>query len=299
MGTDVPAMSSTGRFVVSRSFASNLVAGVTPTFLQEFLHENCRGVLLIPCNVALSNIVVSVDNSGKLAGADVGVFAAVSVDGRFVAFETTGKLVPGVPSGVLQIYLRDTCNCAMGFCVANCIPRTTLVSVDSAGNPGAADSFVPAMSDDGRFVVFTSNAALVPADTNGVEDVYLRDTCNSSSGPVSGCTPSTSLLSLTPNGVAANDTSANRFHAISTNGRFVVFESRATNLVSTSVPPGQTQIFVRDTCFSTASCTSKTVLISVDSNGNPVGGIAASISGDGHFAAFTSSGQDVLARTGF
>ena len=299
-GTDVPAMSSTGRFVASRTFATNLVPGVSNAGLQLYLHDNCRGVPPVACNVALSNTIVSVDNSGNPSNGVVGAFAAVSADGRFVAFNTNAtNLVPRVPSGVGQIYLRDTCIGA-----ANCTPGTTLVSVDSAGNPGFADSFVPAISDDGRFIVFTSNAALVAADANGVEDVYLRDTCNSSSGPVGGCTPSTSLISVAMNGTAADSFSANTFHAISANGRFVVFESNATNLVLTSVPTGQSQIFVRDTCFSTANCTPKTVLISVGQNGIPVGGVAASISADGHFAAFAeifgpNGGQNLLARTGF
>lgn len=299
-GTDVPAMSSTGRFVASRTFATNLVPGVSSAGLQLYLHDNCLGVSAFACNAALSNTVVTVDNSGNPSNGVIGAFAAVSADGRFVAFSTNAtNLVLGVPSGVSQIYLRDTCIGA-----ANCTPRTTLVSLDGVGNPRAADSFVPAISDDGRFIVFTSNAALVAADTNGIADVYLRDTCNSSSGPVGGCTPSTSLISVAMNGTAANSFSANTFHAISANGRFVVFESKATNLVLTNDPTGQSQIFVRDTCFSTANCTPKTVLISVDQNGIPVGGVAASISANGRFAAFAEvlgpkGGQDLLARTGF
>ncbi len=68
--------------------------------------------------------------------------------------------------------------------------------------------------------------------------------------------------------------------------------------------PGQSQIYVRDTCFGTVNCLPKTVLISVGQLGNAVGGAAPSLSGDGHFAAFVQAlgpngGQVLLARTGF
>lgn len=296
--TEVPAMSSTGRFAASRSFAQNLVTANAG--LQLYLHDNCLGVPADACKVTLSNTLVSVDNLGNPSDGAVGVFAGVSADGRFVAFSTNGSnLAPGLPSGVAQVYVRDACIGA-----AKCTPRTTLVSVDSAGDPGFADSIVPAISDDGRFIAFTTNAALVAADTNGAGDVYLRDTCNSSSGPVGGCTPSTNLISVAMNGGAANSSSASTFHAISANGRFVVFESNATNLVLTGVPTGQSQIYVRDTCLGTVNCLPRTVLISVGQLGNAVGGAAPSLSGDGHFAAFVqvlgpNSGQVLLARTGF
>jgi hypothetical protein len=106
-------------------------------------------------------------------------------------------------------------------------------------------------------------------------------------------------------GAAANATSNSTQHAISGDGRFVVFDSLATNLVTPATAGNQ--VFVRDTCKSSSGavsgCTPTTVLISVDSKGNPTGGSTAAISDDGHFAAFVaivSALQQVFfAATGF
>jgi len=106
-------------------------------------------------------------------------------------------------------------------------------------------------------------------------------------------------------GVAANGPSDSTPHAVSGDGRFVVFSSSATNLLAGGNPAAQ--VFVRDTCMSSSGsisgCTRSTALISSDSTGTPTGGFGATISDDGHFAAFqTTIGgvQQILrAATGF
>jgi trimeric autotransporter adhesin len=244
-----------------------------------------------------TSALVSASSSG-VAGDHGGQQPAISADGRFVAFASKStNLTSTLNGGFQQIYLRDACTLApMG-----CAGSTTIISVDSSGNALAGDSQLPAISNDGRFVVFTTQ---VP-QTIGVKGVVnLRDTCNSSSGPVTACTPSTTTISVPDGGGTANGTSNSSRHAVSGDGRFVVFDSSATNLVS----PGTSgnQVFVRDTCASSSGsvsgCTPHTVLISTDSAGKAIGGLNAAISDDGHFAAFENQitiSQIMLAATGF
>src|SRR5439155_2117957 len=111
---------------------------------------------------------------------------------------------------------------------------TERVSVDSAGNEGSGPSIRPAISADGRFVAFESDATnLVPGDTNGSMDVFVHDRQ----------TGVTERVSVDSAGNEAN--SASRGPTISADGRFVAFWSWATNLV-----PGDTNgavdVFVHD-----------------------------------------------------
>src|SRR4028118_2264462 len=160
----------------------------------------------------------------------------------------------------------------------------TPVSVDSAGNLGDSDSYIPSISADGRFVVFQSSASnLVPGDTNDETDIFVRDRL----------TNTTTLVSLDSAGNQANNGSSRP--SISADGRFVAFESYASNLV-----PGDTNnspdsfltrdIFVRDTLTNT------TTRVSLDSAGNQAndGSDSASISPAGRFVAFDSRASNLV-----
>ena len=197
------------------------------------------------------------------AGAQANDFSgspAVSADGRFVAFSSSAtNLVPGVFGE--SIFLRDRQS-----------GTTTLVSVNNAGNPAFGESFGPAISADGQFVAFVSDASnLVPGDTNFGNDVFVRDL-------QAGTTERVSVDS------AGNDQgptgSAGR-PAISADGRFVAFMSPSTLLA-----PGDTDIladvFVRDRQSDT------TERVSVDNAGDDQGGFSQGnfISADGRFVAF-------------
>jgi hypothetical protein len=247
-----------------------------------------------------SGTPVSASNSG-VPGDQAAQQPAISSDGRFVAFASTSTNLTSTPNGgVQQIYLRDTCTPPAP---SGCAPVTTIVSVDSSGNAFAGSSSLPAISDDGRFVVFSTQ---VPLPGGGITSgVFIHDTCNSSNGPVASCMPSTTAVSTGISGAAANGPSDSTSHAVSGDGRFVVFSSSATNLIAGGNPAAQ--VFVRDTCMSSggsiSGCTPSTVFISSDSTGTPTGGFGAAISDDGHFAAFqtTIAGvqQILLAATGF
>ena len=113
---------------------------------------------------------------------------------------------------------------------------TSAVSVDSAGQPPADGvDFVgwPSMSSNARWVVFSSTDPLVAGDTNAVADVFLRDTQ----------TGTTTRVSSAPGGSAGDG--ASESGSVSADGRYVVFTSAATNLVSGDTN-GQTDVFLRD-----------------------------------------------------
>ncbi|MBD1884251.1 MULTISPECIES: PD40 domain-containing protein [Microcoleus] len=154
-----------------------------------------------------------------------------------------------------------------------------LVSVNSAGDRAIGDSDLPSISADGRFVAFASDASnLVPGDTNNSKDIFVRD-----------------ILTNTTIGVSFDSTGnpGNNFFSgspsISADGRFVAFESVASNLV-----PGDTNgyihVFVRDLSTNT------TTRISVDSAGNQGnrGSLDPSISANGRFVAFTSVATNLV-----
>lgn len=152
-------------------------------------------------------------------------------------------------SGVAAIFLRDTCLGAVAGCARRVIPIS--VAWNGAQPNGASSS--PSVTADGRFVVFASEANnLVKHDSNGWSDVFLRDTCI---GATSACAPATIRLSIGADGAESDGPSF--APAIAPDGRFVAFNSSATNLVSpgpnavqaTSGPP----LFLRDTCFGAPS----------------------------------------------
>jgi hypothetical protein len=164
--------------------------------------------------------------------------SAISADGRFVAFASlAGNLVSGDDNGVADVFVHDTCVGA----APDCTPSTVRASVASDGTQGDSESSSPAISADGRFIAFESFANnLVAGDTNGVSDIFLRDTCFAAPA---GCSPSTVRVSVASDGTegSAGSTGA----AISADSRFVAFESFANNLVAGDTN-GALDIFVHD-----------------------------------------------------
>jgi hypothetical protein len=154
--------------------------------------------------------------------------------------------ISGTPE---NIFVHDTCTGAP----TGCAPSVALASIGLNSNPADGDSISPSISADGRYVAFLSSAMnLVDSDTNGVTDVFVRDTC---AGAPSGCTPSTQRVSVATNGTQANGASTSA--TISATGRYITFESSATNLGSTS--SSASGIFLRDTCVgASASCAPST-----------------------------------------
>jgi Tol biopolymer transport system component len=211
--------------------------------------------------------LVSVASTGA-QGSDDSRDATISSDGRLVAFESLADdLVPGDVAGVLDVFVRDT---ATG--------QTLHVSVDSAGNAGNWHSDEPSISADGRYVAFTSHADnLVPGDTNGWSDVFVRDLLLGQ----------TSRVSLGSTGAEGN------FHSydasISADGRYVAFTSLSSTLV-----PGDTNF--QDDVFVHDRLTASTTRVSV-SSGGAQGNMDSShpaISADGRYVAFESYASSLV-----
>ncbi|HET9737057.1 MAG TPA: hypothetical protein VFP78_02970 [Solirubrobacteraceae bacterium] len=159
---------------------------------------------------------------------------------------------------------------------------TAPVSVNSAGVIGNDQSNYADMTPDGRFVSFASLASnLVPGDTNGVGDVFVRDRRTGVTERVSvGLKAAQGNDDSNILGIASNT-------AISDDGRFVAFKSVASNLVRGD-RNGTTDVFVRD------RLTGTTERISVDDSENEAagGGDSPAISPDGRYVAFVTRDFD-------
>ncbi|HBY95031.1 MAG TPA: hypothetical protein DEP84_13910 [Chloroflexi bacterium] len=155
---------------------------------------------------------------------------------------------------------------------------TSIVSVAADGTYGDGASEAPSISADGRCVAFESTAAnLVAGDTNGVRDIFIHD---QESG-------TTERVSVASDGTQANGESA--APSLSADGRWVAFESFASNLVGGDTN-GTRDVFVYD------RHTGTTERVSVASDGTEAdaGGAAPRISADGHYVAFESIATNLV-----
>ncbi|HTZ33666.1 MAG TPA: hypothetical protein VMH31_14495 [Methylomirabilota bacterium] len=192
---------------------------------------------------------------------------AVSQDGRYVAYASAAQ------GGNAQILLRDTCIGAANDCVAS----TQTVSVSSDGATGNGDSHNAAMTLDGRYVAFSSEATNLVSSAPKGRQVYLRDTCV---GAAAECKPSTTLISQDQEGKLTGTEGI--LPSISNSGRFVAFlavtpspksaDKTASQAQSTTPNSGLRQVFVRDTCLGASNCTPKTTRISLQPGDTPANG---------------------------
>jgi hypothetical protein len=195
---------------------------------------------VVPSATAKFSTLRSVTQASGLSAAT----QAASRYQAFVASSADGSIDTGM--GMARIFLRDSCLGADGACAPQIIP----ISVGWNGTDPNGSSSSPSVTMNGRFVVFASEANnLVKGDSNGWSDIFLRDTCIAAT---STCVPATIRVSIGPGGAEANG--ASFAPAIGPDGRFVIFNSLATNLVqpeslnslpATATPP----LFLRDTCF--------------------------------------------------
>jgi Tol biopolymer transport system component len=153
-GSARPSISSDGRYVAFDSAASNLVPSDTPRYLDVFVRDREAG----------TTERVSVANDGS-EGNENSWNPKISAEGRFVAFQSfASNLITDDTSSNLDVFVHDR---ETG--------TTEGVSVSSEGAQDAMSHGPSPISAGGRYVAFTSGASLVPGDTNGVSDVYLRD----------------------------------------------------------------------------------------------------------------------------
>ena len=211
---------------------------------------------------------VSVDSAAS-QGNGSSEYAAISADGSYVAFH----------SGATNLVLGDTNGRDDVFVYHRQTAVTQRVSLSSADAQGNSDSLHPALSNDGRYVAFDSNASnLVSSDTNVRVDVFVRDRQ----------TNTTERVSLSSGGVEGNDTSW--YPAISGDGRFVAFQSFASNLVSGDSNNVE-DIFVRDR----QTATTTRVSLATDGTQGNGGSWDVAISATGRYVAFASDASTLVA----
>ncbi|MDQ1341870.1 MAG: hypothetical protein QG571_487, partial [Pseudomonadota bacterium] len=233
------------------------------------------------------------------------VNGGLSFMGRHVVFASkASNLVPDDTYGAWDVFVRVTC---MDYWTRDlldgCTPKTTRISVAPDGSQADGDSGSTvaspagslAVSFDGRYVAYVSSATnLVAGDTNGVDDVFLRDTClDDRFGAVGGCTPVTVRVSLRNDGTQSS--AAASAPAIGVDGGHVVFVSADPSIVSGDAN-GVVDVFLRDVCPSaTSGCTPGTRRISVASGGVDANGTSGSPVFTGRYVAFTSVATNLVA----
>ena len=255
-----PEISDDGRYVTYYSFATNLVSGDTNGQPDVFVRDRLNAV----------TERVSLSSSG-LQGDSASLNPSISGDGRYVAFESIAtNLVSGDTNDSMDVFVRDRLNGV-----------TVRASVNNASGQGNDDSREPAISADGRFVTFSSLATNMIGpfafDTNGFEDVFCRDLVNGGTG----------RLSLSSSSAQGNG--ASRVPSISADGRFVAFQSAASNLVSGDTN-GERDIFL---CDRSTNIVERVSVASDGAQGNDLS-LNPSISADGRFVAFESRSDNLI-----
>ncbi|MHB0866812.1 MAG: TolB family protein [Thermoleophilia bacterium] len=224
-GSAMPAISGDGRFVAFRSDGTNLVIasanGATAIYVKDV--ETGRTVR------------VSTDSNGIQGNKDSGK-PDISADGRLVVFDSSSSnLVAGDANNQCALASGTNVNCVDVFLKDTETGITTRVSTSAANGQADRESTEPVISDDGRFVAFRSAATnLVPGDSNGAVDIFVKDT---QAGSIQ-------LVSTDVAGAQA-DADSSRV-AITADGRFVAFSSAAANLVPDDTN-GKMDVFIKDT----------------------------------------------------
>lgn len=180
-------------------------------------------------------------------GADAdGVSGSPVFTGRYVVFTSAAtNLVAGDSNGVVDVFMRDTCRGRPG-----CAPSTQRISLTSTGQQivGKPSTQPGHMRWDGEVVLFATAAdGVVPDDTNGVEDVFIRGVCHDTTT----CVTTTARLSVGEQGLQGNGPSfaPRGNHDAWTGPNWATFVSNATNLWPGSVPNPYNGAIFRTTTY--------------------------------------------------
>jgi Tol biopolymer transport system component len=254
ISTDTPAISATGRFLV---YEAGPVSG-QPTTQLLYFRDRASGVVR-----ALQRGGEAPNGSGRSA--------SISGDGRYVAFASGAtNLVDGADANgaAEDVYVADT----ESMTFRRICPAATGVQ------PASGSSFGPAISEDGRFVAFSSTAPVeAPAPKARGINTYLHDLQ----------TGVTTRISMSTTGGVPDGSSYSP--SISSDGRYVAFVSDAGNLVRRGDRNKVSDIYVRDMVARV------TELVSRTPSGAPGNGPSGhpALSGDGHIVVFQSEASDL------
>lgn len=198
-----PAISGDGRIVAFASAATNLVEGEDANGHVDdvYTYDTESGHMAR----------VSLDGAGHQPESGASFAPAVSADARFIAFTSTAYLdgISPPDKPLANVYRRDT---RLG--------GTTRISTPRRGTLPNGGSYDAAISADGRYIAFTSDASnLVSGDLNGVSDVFVRDTAEGL----------TTLISRSVSRASANGPSGRA--AISASGAVIAFQSEASDMI--------------------------------------------------------------------
>ena len=256
--SNFPSISADGQFIAFESFAKDLVDNDSDFFQDIFIHDRDTG----------ETTLVSITSAG-VSGNGHSQFSSISADGRYVAFMSTAKNFVGNHSNnYLDIFVHDRETA-----------ETTIVSRASDGTIANGESRWSSISSDGRYVLFQSEATnLVENDSNGYIDVFMHDRE----------TGETTLVSVASDGTQGNLESG--LAEISADGRFIVFESDASNLIENDENNHGKDIFIRNLD------TGEVTLVSVasDSTQGNQDSRFPSISADGQFITFESFADNLV-----
>jgi Tol biopolymer transport system component len=245
--TTVPALSADGSIAALES--------------ANVLNDNRRLTYdVFACNTASNNAVLISAHHPLLAsqmpdGISGFTSSSVSSNGQFVAFYSDADdLAPNDTNATRDVFVRDLV-----------LGTNILVSVNTNGVAGDFLSTDPAINGSGRYVAFTSSADdLASGDANNAQDVFVRDLQSGT----------TALVSISTDGVHSGNRDSFS-PIISSDGRYVLFHSKASNLAAGSFGTGIENLFFRD--LQTATTYALTSGAGVNS---------ASMTPDGHWVVF-------------
>ncbi|MBD2092438.1 PD40 domain-containing protein [Microcoleus sp. FACHB-1515] len=255
--SDSPSISADGRYVAFWSEADNLVENDTNQVADAFVHDRQTG----------ETTRISIDSNG-IQGNGGSYGTTISADGRYVAYSSfASNLVSGDTNFERDVFVFDRET-----------RQTTRVSIDSNGKQGYGLSRFPHISGNGRYVAFHSNTnSFVSGDTNNHYDVFVFDRV----------TGQTSAVSRSFQGVFGNRDSLDPM--LSADGRYVVFESEASNL-AVGDTNSRVDIFVHD------RQTGETTGVSTSAAGNfgNANSFDPVISADGRYITFASDASNLV-----
>lgn len=280
--------SGTGMNGLSNSIAFLIYGAPTPAPTVTSVTPDTASVCSSNCTNASVKVTIAGSDflTSSTNGASTVQFTGLTTNEKPTTINTTSisatQIVAEIP-GTMLIDADDSAQISVtnppsGVCVYYCPVLGGGISslpFTITGGGAVAVEETPALSQDGRYVVFS-------AQENQITQIMLRDTCLAAPN---GCTPSTKVISVAADnspGNADSDTPV-----ISADGRYVAFSSAATNLLE-GAPTGR-QVYLRDTCAGAVpGCKATTTLVSTDPGGALMGteSIFPSISSSGRYVVF-------------